>query len=141
MAQRLYQQFQKTLVKEVVSVYANIPIGATGAVGTLAASKNMGIKSVTRTSAGLYVITLGNSVSGDVDKYNSLLAVNCTVVVDGITAVPAFNVKTDAVAASGAITIQFSAATSGGNTALAATDPASGSIIMLEIKLKNSAVI
>jgi hypothetical protein len=141
MAQRLYQQFQKTLVKEVVSIYANVPIGATGAVGTLAASKNMGIKSVTRTSAGLYVITLGNSVSGNVDKYNNLLAVNCSVVVNGITAVPAFNVVTDAVAASGAITVQFSAATAAGNTALTATDPASGSVLLFEIKLKNSAVI
>lgn len=134
MANRYYQQFPKSLIKEVVSVFANIPIGASGAVQTLNQSKNMGIKSVTRTSAGLYVITLGSSPQNSVDKYNSLLMVSSQILFNGVSAVRSMNVVSEAVISSGQIVIQCS---SGGS----AVDPDSGSIIMLEIKLKNSSVI
>lgn len=140
MAQRLYQQFPKSLIKEVVSIYAKIPIGATGAVGTLSASANMGIKSVSRTSAGLYVITLGDSASSSTDLYNSLLSVQAMILFNGISAVRTINVKAEAVASAGTITIQCSGPTDASTTTPIATDPDNGSILYLEIKVKNSSV-
>lgn len=140
MAQRLYQQFQKTLATEVISIFANIPIGATGAVGTLAKSANMGIKSVTRTSAGLYVITFGNSVDASIDKYVSLLGVDQVVLYNGISAVSQFNIVSEAVAASGSVTIQYAGPTNSSTTTPVAVDPDSGSILYLEFRLRNSNV-
>jgi hypothetical protein len=47
-----------SIQKKFVTLFGNIPIGSTGAVGTLDPTKNLGIKSVVRNSAGKYTITL-----------------------------------------------------------------------------------
>ncbi len=134
MAQRLYQQFPKSLIKEVVSVYAKIPIGATGAVGVLDAKANMGIKAVVRNSAGNYTITLGNAVNGQLDQYNSLLMVAHAVLFNGVSAAPDFNVVSEDVIGAAQVVVQFSV---GG----VATDLDDTSILYLEIKVKNSSVV
>ncbi len=131
MAARMYQQFPKSLIKEVVSIYASVPIGAAGAVQTLDPTRNMGIKSIVRQSAGLYLITLGVSNQPQIDKYNQLLAVSAVCIFAGISASPSVNVAVDAVHSLGQLSIQFSEAGS-------AVDPDSGSILKIEIKLKNS---
>ncbi len=133
MAAGYFHQFQKTLVRECVMLHAKVPIGATGAVGTLAKLANLGIYSVTRTSAGLYVITLGNLSTSSVAKYAFLLGVDARTLFNGITAAPIMNIVSETVATTGQITLQYS---SGG----VATDPDSGSILYLNIFLKNSGV-
>ena len=139
MAARMFQQFQGTLEKGVVSLFANIPIGGTGAVGTLVASKNQGIKSVVRNSAGNYTISFGDSIQGSLDKYVRLLSLNSSVVLGSVSTVSAIQVWSDD-AATGSITIQVVSPTAAGNTAPVVADPDNGAVIILHIKLKNASV-
>lgn len=134
MASRFFQQFPKSLIKEVCTVFAAVPIGATGSVGTLDPKKNMGIQSVVRVSAGKYLVTLGSLVSApfpQVDKYDSLLSVEYTMVNATISTVQSMTVVSDAVHSLGQLTVQLSAAGS-------AVDPDNGAVLRLEIKVKNS---
>jgi len=137
MAQRYYQQFQKTLVKEVVSVFAKISIGASGAPTLLNYASCQGINSIVRNSAGNYTLVLGQPtpLPGHVDQYAFLLSVDQSVLFNGISAVPHFNVVSESVASAGSITFQYSSASG------TAMDPDSGSVLLLEIKLKNSHVV
>lgn len=136
MASRFFQQFPKSLIKEVCSIFAAVPIGATGAVGTLDPKRNMGIQSVVRVSTGQYLITLGSLVSQpfpQIDKYDSLLDVSFAIINPTISAVQNMTILSDAVHSAGQVTVQFSAAGS-------AVDPDNGAFLRLEIKVKNSAV-
>ena len=120
--------------KGVVKLFAKITIGGTGAP-TLTRGK--GIASISRTSTGLYVLTLQ-------DTYQRTLAFQGAFVLgSGVPAapLPPF-VVTDAVATAGAPKITFTTtAASGGSGAAAATDPASGEVLLLEITLSNSTAI
>lgn len=138
MASHNYQQFQYGLEKFPVTLYANIPIGATGAVGTLDPKKNQGIYSVVRSGAGVYVVTFGLLPQVQIDKYVRLLVADATVV----NATPA-GVRMEVVAdnaPTGSVTIRFVGPTSSSDTTPIAVDPPSGAVILLRTVLKNSSV-
>lgn len=139
MAARYFQQFQGVLEKGVVTLYANIPIGASGAVGTLTNSQNQGILSVVRNSAGNYTISFGNSAQGSIDKYVRLLDFSASVLLSSISVVSDIQVFNDN-SSSGNIIIQVVAPTATANTAGAATDPDNGAVILLAITLKNASI-
>lgn len=109
-------------------LYAKVSIGASGAP-TLVANTGMGITSITRSSAGKYVLTLSHA-------YAALLNIK-QIINSGSSApaAPGMYVVTDAVssATAPAVTVQF-------NAAGTATDPASGEILYIEIELHKGSV-
>lgn len=122
--------YNQAFTKEaaVWKLFAKVAIGATGAP-TLNAAQSKGIASISRTSAGLYVITLS-------EIWSRLLGVDLTyVVAGGAAAAPNFAVKAQTIdsGAGKTITVEFS---SGGS----ATDPDNGASLLLEITLKNSSI-
>ena len=74
MANRNFNRLQ-ALDKEVKFLFLTAAIGA-GGDPTLNESKSVGIKSISDTATGEYDITLGVP-GGTVDKYNSLLFMQC----------------------------------------------------------------
>lgn len=138
MASHNYQQFQYGLEKFPVTLLASIPIGATGAVGTLDPKLNQGISTVTRSSAGVYVVTFGVLPQVQIDKYVRLLAADATIVAAAATGLRMEVVADNASA--GSITIRFVGATSASDTTPIAIDPPSGAVILLRTVLKNSSV-
>jgi hypothetical protein len=125
MANREFHQI-KALEKELKIVHAAIAIGGTGAP-TLATS-SIGISSVTRTSQGLYKIVLK-------DSYNSLKMVKA-IHLNATEQDLNFQVKSETVATSSDPAVNLFCL-----TGATATDPASGSILYVEIILKNTSVI
>ena len=123
MANRNFHRVQ-SLAREVKSVYANVSIGASGAP-TLNANASVGVASVSRDSAGVYIFTLD-------DKYNSLLHVNI-IQVEATAEDLTFQVESEAVASTKVITIQCKAAA-------VETDPSDGSVLLVKIDLKNTSV-
>lgn len=124
---RYRSQFHQSYAAERASLFATINFGATGAP-TIASGTGMGISSITRSSAGLYVITL-------VQPFMALLGVRATFVDAAAPASPSLYVSSNAVATRSAptLSIQF-------NAAGTATDPASGESVLLEIVLNNSSL-
>jgi hypothetical protein len=139
MAQRKFEQFQLSLEKEVVTLYGNIPIGATGAVGTLTKNQNQGINSVVRNSTGNYTITFGNSAQNTIDKYVRAVSVDVQVLFGTVSAVAGYQIFADN-SASGNIIIQFTGPTSSSVTTPVAVDPDNGAVLLLAVSLKNSSV-
>jgi len=133
MGQHRSVQFSGSYEKGVIHVYANIAIGASGAP-TIVKSKNQGIKSVVRNSAGDYTITFGNSVTGEVDKYQRLLFVEGIVLNATASAIVQVIPLADN-SASGTIEVVCSSATA------TAADPEDGSTLLLHFVLKNSTVV
>ena len=136
MASRLLKQFQYSLEDRVTSIFANIPIGAAGAVGTLDPVKNQGILSVTRNSTGKYTIVLGASSLSKIDYYKRLLSLDVTVLQSGIPTTLNVSVDTDSVASAGSVVIQFSGPTNASTTTPIAADPNSGAVLLLHIRVK-----
>lgn len=137
MANRWFNQFGKTLAKEVVSLYGQVKIGASGAptlttAGTNNSFTSQGIKSIVRNSTGDYTITLQ-------DPYTQLLAftVNFDESSNSGTAplAPSVFVKARTVGTTTGGTIEF---VTGNYTNGTATDPASGEILLIEIVVQNS---
>ncbi len=117
-------QFRYSFEREVVEYFAKVTIGATGAP-TLTIGK--GITSISRTSAGLYVITLQ-------DTSAKLLEVSQSIISGAsAAAAPMFNVVSEAVATTGLITVQYRAIDNS-----TATDPASGEVLLLRISVRNA---
>ena len=136
MANRLLKQFQYSLEDKVTTLFANIPIGATGAVGTLDPTKNQGILSVTRNSTGKYTIVLGAASTAVIDRYKRLLSLDVMIVKSGVPAVTICSVDTDAVATTGSIVIQFQGPTNASTTTPIAADPDNGSVVLLNIVVR-----
>ena len=67
MANRMFNRLQ-ALDKEIKVIHGQFAVGTTGAP-TLTVSKSVGVKSVTRNSAGDYSVVLGVP-GGDTDKYS-----------------------------------------------------------------------
>lgn len=131
MANRSFTQFQWSMEKNPAALWAKVAIGATGAP-TIDAVNSKGVKSINRTSAGLYVVTFG--VGANVDIYNRIyFASHKFIVASGTPAAPLMYIVSQAVATAGTVTIQFTAVD--GTTA---TDPASGEELRLEFALKTS---
>lgn len=127
MSNRLYTQFRYSLEKRVVDLFADVTFGASGAP-TLNTAKSKGVKSITRSSAGKYVLTLQ-------DSFNGLLMLKHSFVNATAPAAPGAYIVSHTVgsASPATITIQF-------NAAGTATDPASGEEALLQVVLKDSGV-
>lgn len=123
MANRNFNRKQ-SLEKEVKEIYAKVTIGATGAP-TLVAASSKGVASISRTSAGLYVLTLQ-------DKYNALMHFDCCVVTPSAEDLNC-NLKAESVASAKTVTFLCTAAG-------VATDPASGDSFLIALQLKNTSV-
>jgi hypothetical protein len=131
-ANRIFDEKRRSLEKYVVDLFCEFDIGASGAA-TISRAK--GVKSVTKTSTGVYAIVLS-------DLYNKLL--NVSVIAKNTSTLPnapfVFVSATPAVKTTGTIQITTCAA-SGGSGALAATEPASGNTYTMMISLSNSQAV
>jgi hypothetical protein len=130
MANRNFYPNHKSLEVDVVHLYAQIVIGASGAVSS---SSGLGIASVVKESAaGQYTITLS-------DSYNKLLHANVFALstTDAAQTVgTAFRVQSQAVdAATPTLVIQASDTATGADA-----NPTSGDILYVKIELRNSSV-
>lgn len=122
MANRNFNRKQ-ALEKEVKEIYAKVSIGGTGAP-TLTSS--VGVASITRTSAGLYQLTLQ-------DKYHSLKSMQVMVQSTTEEDIRAQLKEEDV---DGAKTLSFFMLTDA-----TATDPASGDVLLIKLDLKNTSVV
>ncbi len=123
MANRNFHRVQ-SLSREVKILHAKVAIGASGAP-TLDSNLSVGVASITRDSAGVYIVTLD-------DKYTALLhfsAMQLEATAEDLT----FQVESEDV--DGAKTIQFQC-----KAAAVETDPSDGSVLLLRMELKNSSV-
>lgn len=115
---------------DCVELFGTITIGATGAVSS---STGKGISTVVRDSAGKYTITLS-------DRYNALLYASGIILddtdSDPVTVGVQPRLYSQAVNnATPTVVFQFYNHTNG-----AAADPASGAVVYLNFKLRNSSV-
>jgi hypothetical protein len=126
MANRQFRQFQYTLENKVVHLFAKVTIGGSGAP-TLSTADSRGIASVSRSSAGLYVITMQ-------DAYQKLFCINtiyilasgapAVVTTPVVRAVSPLSAKT--------VTVGF---LNGSGTA---TDPDNGAVLQFHLVLGDS---
>lgn len=125
MANRYFNQFHFSTIPMYTSLFVKISFGASGDP-TLVTSGGFskGIASVSRTSAGLFVVTMS-------DTYNYLVGLKGCFVASGGPAAPDVSVNAESVASAKTVTINTMA---GGVN----TDPANGEVLLLEIELKNS---
>lgn len=125
MANRYFNQFRLSLEKQVVDLFAKVTFGASGAP-TLDALNSKGIKSIARTGAGAYTITLQ-------DSYVRFLGIRHTAVSATAPTAPGAYVVSETVSSSTLPTVRIVF-----NAAGTATDPASGEVALIQIVLKNS---
>jgi len=132
MANRFFNQFAKTLEKEVVSLFAHVTFGATGAP-TLDAVNSKGIVSITRLSAGKYRVVFGTSAASK-DSYYKFFHASPVFVNATAPAAPEMYITNlqHNVVANCYIDIQFA------NNSNVSTDPASGEQVYLRFVLGNS---
>ena len=126
MANRMFNQFQGTLEKGVVTLFAEVSFGASGAP-TLVRGK--GIASVSRTSTGLFVVALQ-------DSYILTLGLGSAWKGTGAPAGNEVVLDTDSVA-NGTPAVTLKVYTSAG----ALVDPASGESVLLSFTLSNSTAL
>jgi len=110
--------------KGIVQVHLKVTIGATGEP-TLVAASSLGVASITRTSAGLYEITLR-------DKFTSLVNTQFMSLDNAIQDLT-FQVKAETVASTKLVTLWTL-------TGATATDPTDSAILYGTLTLKNSSV-
>ncbi len=118
-------QFHNSFVPNLTCLYLKATIGAAGAP-TIVAASSVGIDSISRSSAGTYLVTLNK-------KYQALRMAKSCFIAAGGAAAPDLAVGVDAVASAGTLTVITQ---SGGSN----TDPAPGEIMLLEFMLKDSSV-
>lgn len=125
----LRSQFIYSNAALYTKLLARVSIGSSGAP-TIVSGTGMGIASVVRSSAGLYVITLQ-------DTYNTLLGVN-VISNSGASApaAPLVNIAASAVSSLTAPHVTIQCRVPAGT----ATDPASGEILHIEINLNRSSL-
>ena len=136
MANRSFQRLQ-ALDKQIKVIHGQFAVGASGAP-TLSASKSVGVKSVTRNSAGDYSLVLGTP-SGDSDLYNHFFGmyfdIQKSTALGGTTGGMAFQLK-DAPTVSTNGTINFIALDKDG----AAAEIGNGETVHFMIIVKNSSL-
>jgi hypothetical protein len=121
MASRNFSRKQ-SLEKEIKEIYARVNIGASGAP-TL--QDGLGVASITRDSAGVYILTLE-------DKYTRLMHIDVkqlAAAAEDLT----FQLEAQAVSTTKTITFRCLAAA-------VETDPSSGSVLYVKMDLKNTSV-
>jgi len=114
----------QALTREVKHLHAKVAIGASGAP-TLDSDISVGVASITRDSAGVYILTLD-------DAYNSLVdfsVMQLAASAEDLT----FQIESESVAS--AKTIQFQC-----KAAAVETDPSNGSTLLIKVALKNTSV-
>jgi hypothetical protein len=125
MANRRLNQFTFSTEPMTTHIFAQVTIGASGAP-----TLNYGggyISGIVRNSAGDYTLTFR-------DVWPRLLGVTCSVSASsGVPAAPVLGIKSNLVATSKTLEIVFSDVETP-----AATDPANGEILFLDIAVKNS---
>ena len=136
MANRSFQRLQ-ALDKQIKVIHGQFAVGASGAP-TLSASKSVGVKSVTRNSAGDYSIVLGTP-SGDSDLYSHFFGgyfdIQKSTALGGTSGGMAFQLKgAPTVSTDG--TVNFIALDKDG----AAAEIGSGEVVHFMFILKNSAL-
>lgn len=146
MSNRRFEQFALSLEKKSVKLYAKVTFAESGAptlvkTTTINGSTRQiskGIASISRTSAGLYVVSFGipagSLQAAQTDNYYFLMnAQSCFVDPSAAPAAPLMYVAADN-SASGSVSIQFTAEDG------TPTDPASGEAVLIEFTLSNSSV-
>lgn len=123
MANRNFHRKQ-ALDYEVKELYMSVAIGAAGAP-TIDTLNSKGVASITRSSAGLYVVTLQ-------DSYVRLMQAQLTLIKPAAESLGVNLVSSDVVVAK---TLTIRTETGG-----VATDPASGDTLVACFQLKNSSV-
>lgn len=122
-------QFLSSYCGQQVALYAKINIGSTGAC-TLVSGTGMGIASITRNATGAYTLALTNT-------FSQLL--NVEIQIKSGTSAPAaanVNIVTDAVATAAAPLVKFQMRNNSGT----ATDPASGEVLYITLRMDRSSV-
>ncbi len=119
MASRNFNRYQ-ALEKEVKALYVEVSVGASGAPTLVS---GLGIASISRTSAGLYRITLQ-------DKYVRFLHAS-GILLESDAEDLSMQVKAQTVSSTKLVDVLW---TAGG----VATDPSSGSKMLIKIELKNT---
>ncbi len=102
MSNKMAFQFRYSYERDVTEIYMKVAIGGTGAP-TIASGNAKGVASISRTSPGLYVITLSQT-------YNRLLDVSSqSISGSSAQAAPLMTIvsETVATAATKAITLQY----------------------------------
>lgn len=111
------------LEQEIVKIYAEVAIGSSGAP-TL--TRGQGVASISRSTNGTYLVTLS-------DSYNVLMGFTANILqASSQDLYPKLIAET----IGSAKTVTFETL-----TGATPTDPASGSVIFMEITVKNSSVI
>lgn len=129
MASRRFKQFRYSLETAVTDIFARVSIGASGAPTLVSSATCQGILSISRSSAGKYVLTL-------TDPYVRVLGINVvTQLSSGLPASADVAVVTDAVSTATAPAVTFTMSAAG-----VATDPSNGSILLIQLILKNSSI-
>lgn len=114
----------QSLTREVKHLHAKVSIGASGAP-TLDSEISVGVESIVRDSAGVYIVTLD-------DKYNDLVDFS---VMQLATAAEDLSFQVEAEAVATDKTVQFQC-----KAAAVETDPSDGSTLFIKLALKNSSV-
>lgn len=132
MASRYYYQFPNSLEKRIVSLFFNVPIAGSGAIGTVDYAKNKGLNLVAKTATGLYTFTLGDHTTGHLDQYNRVLSVSgTTLLAGGAQAIVGVQLVADAVQASSTFEISTLSATATN------ASPDSGAVLIVRVDLLN----
>ncbi len=132
MASRYYYQFPNSLEKRIVSLFFNIPIGASGAIGTVDYAKNKGLLTVAKTATGLYTFTLGDHSTLHHDQYNRVLSISgTTLLAGGAQAIVGVQLVDDSVQSASTFEISTLSATATN------ASPDSGAVLILRVDLLN----
>ena len=124
---RWFNQFFFSLEKKKIVLFGKVAIGASGAP-TLNVAASKGIASIAKNSTGNYTITLQ-------DQYVDLFNAKCVILKSsGSPLVIGHVIRSQDVVGAKTIIVEFL------NASFAATDPASGCELELEIVLKGSTV-
>jgi hypothetical protein len=124
MANRFFQQFQYSLEKALVHLYAQASFGAAGAP-SLNALNSKGITSMVRTGVGAYTLTL-------TDKYYASIHMDQVFIGQNPAAPLMYIVAASPSDSTPTMQIQFL------DAAGVAADPASGDAVRLHMVFKNS---
>lgn len=130
MGNRNYQQFQGTMERGVVKLFAKVTFGESGAP-TLDKAASRGIRSVARTDTGDYTFTFGTATPPGTDAYARLLNAQATPVfsTDGSTEALVLTVA-DSDVTGGELDVTFVLASSG-----AEADPDAAEVAFFEFTL------
>ncbi len=120
-------QFMSSYAGQFVKLMAKVSIGASGAP-TIASKSGMGISSIVRNSAGNYTINLTQAF------YNLFGIQVVSISGSSAPAAPLLNIVSNNVQTSSAPSVIIQLRNASG----AATDPASGEVLLIEIDLNRS---